>query len=381
MNISKEPALASGMETDVLVAVRLTSLSRLSNSPPQNYPSVSTNRFEFLSRPCLNIGLSVKLKITLLINLLINPNFAGMSVSAQHLTKIYGSQKAVDNVSLDVRPGEILGFLGPNGAGKSTTMKMLTGFLPATEGAIQIAGIDMIRHPLEGRRHIGYLPESNPLYFDMYVREYLAFVAGVYGLKSAEKEINKVVEMTGLGPEQHKIIRQLSKGYKQRVGLAQALIHDPAVLILDEPTTGFDPIQLADIRSLIKSLGKNKTIIFSTHIMQEVQAVCNRVMIIHQGKLVADDTVDGLSARMKGTVSVQISFDQAIQLSDIEQLGEVESAAATGSNAFMVSGLDAASLKRALFHLAIQHNNPIMSLQEEKADLEDIFKSLTQTKP
>jgi ABC-2 type transport system ATP-binding protein len=304
-----------------------------------------------------------------------------MSVSAQHLTKIYGSQKAVDNVSLDVRPGEILGFLGPNGAGKSTTMKMLTGFLPATEGAIQIAGIDMIQHPLEGRRHIGYLPESNPLYFDMYVREYLAFVAGVYGLNNADKAINQVVEMTGLGPEQHKIIRQLSKGYKQRVGLAQALIHDPAVLILDEPTTGFDPIQLADIRSLIKSLGKNKTIIFSTHIMQEVQAVCNRVMIIHQGKLVADDTVDGLSARMKGTVSVQISFDQAIQLSDIEQLGEVESAAATGSNTFMVSGLDAASLKRALFRLAIHHNNPIMSLQEEKADLEDIFKSLTQTKP
>jgi ABC-2 type transport system ATP-binding protein len=381
MNISKEPALASGMETDVLVAVRLTSLSRLSNSPPQNYPSVSTNRFEFLSRPCLTIGLSGKLKITLLINLLINPNFAGMSVSAQHLTKIYGSQKAVDNVSLDVRPGEILGFLGPNGAGKSTTMKMLTGFLPATEGAIQIAGIDMMRHPLEGRRHIGYLPESNPLYFDMYVREYLAFVAGIYGLKSPEKEINKVVEMTGLGPEQHKIIRQLSKGYKQRVGLAQALIHDPAVLILDEPTTGFDPIQLADIRSLIKSLGKSKTIIFSTHIMQEVQAVCNRVMIIHQGKLVADDTVDGLSARMKGTVSVQISFDLAIQRSDIEQLAEVESAAPIGSNAFMVSGLDTALLKKALFRLAIQHNNPIMSLQEEKADLEDIFKSLTQTKP
>jgi ABC-2 type transport system ATP-binding protein len=303
-----------------------------------------------------------------------------MSVSAQHLTKIYGSQKAVDNVSLDVRPGEILGFLGPNGAGKSTTMKMLTGFLPATEGAIQIAGIDMMRHPLEGRRHIGYLPESNPLYFDMYVREYLAFVAGVYGLKNADRAINQVVEMTGLGPEQHKIIRQLSKGYKQRVGLAQALIHDPAVLILDEPTTGFDPIQLADIRSLIKTLGRSKTIIFSTHIMQEVQAVCNRVMIINNGRLVADDTVEGLSARMKGAVSVQISFDQAMPLSDIQQLAEVESVASTGSNAFMVSGLDAAALKKALFQLAVQLNNPIMSLQEEKADLEHIFKSLTQAK-
>jgi ABC-2 type transport system ATP-binding protein len=303
-----------------------------------------------------------------------------MSVSAQHLTKIYGSQKAVDNVSLDVRPGEILGFLGPNGAGKSTTMKMLTGFLPATEGSIQIAGIDMMRHPLEGRRHIGYLPESNPLYFDMYVREYLAFVAGVYGLKNADKAINQVVEMTGLGPEQHKIIRQLSKGYKQRVGLAQALIHDPAVLILDEPTTGFDPIQLADIRSLIKTLGRSKTIIFSTHIMQEVQAVCNRVMIINNGRLVADDTVEGLSARMKGAVSVQISFDQAMPLSDIQQLAEVESVASTGSNAFMVSGLDASALKKALFQLAVQLNNPIMSLQEEKADLEHIFKSLTQAK-
>jgi len=312
--------------------------------------------------------------------LLINPTFASMSVSAQHLTKIYGSQRAVDNVSLEVKPGEILGFLGPNGAGKSTTMKMLTGFLPATEGAIQIAGIDMMQHPLEGRRHIGYLPESNPLYFDMYVREYLAFVAGVYGLKNADKAIDQVVEMTGLGPEQHKIIRQLSKGYKQRVGLAQALIHDPAVLILDEPTTGFDPIQLADIRSLIKTLGRNKTIIFSTHIMQEVQAVCNRVMIINKGQLVADDTVDGLSARMKGAISVQISFDKAVQLRELEKLSEVESAASLGSNAFVVSGLDAASLKKALFRLAVQLNNPIMSLQEEKADLEHIFKSLTQAK-
>lgn len=303
-----------------------------------------------------------------------------MSVSAQHLTKIYGSQKAVDNVSLDVKPGEILGFLGPNGAGKSTTMKMLTGFLPATEGSIQIADIDVIQRPLEARRHIGYLPESNPLYLDMYVREYLAFVAGVYGLKNADKSINKVVEMTGLGPEQHKIIRQLSKGYKQRVGLAQALIHDPEVLILDEPTTGFDPIQLGEIRNLIKDLGKAKTIIFSTHIMQEVQAVCNRVMIINQGKLVADDTVEGLSMRLRGNSVIHVGFDKLVQLSALQGLAEVERVVSAEQNAFKVTGPDAALLKRALFRLAVEQDNPIMSLQEEKADLEHIFKSLTQAK-
>jgi ABC-2 type transport system ATP-binding protein len=301
-----------------------------------------------------------------------------MSVRAQHLLKVYGQQKAVDDISLSVRPGEILGFLGPNGAGKSTTMKILTGFISPSAGSVEIAGIDMQQEPLEARRQIGYLPESNPLYYDMYVREYLAFVAGVYGLSSIPKAIDRVIEMTGLGPEQNKLIRQLSKGYKQRVGLAQALIHDPQVLILDEPTTGFDPIQLADIRALIKSLGGSKTIIFSTHIMQEVQAVCSRVMIIDRGKLVADDTVEGLSARMRGAVLVDICFDQPMKRTLLQSLNGIEKVTAVSDRQFQVSGSSAIDIKRALFQLAVQQNNPIMELQEVTADLENIFKSLTQ---
>ena len=216
-----------------------------------------------------------------------------MSISVKSLTKAYGTQKAVDAISFKAEPG-VLGFLGPNGAGKSTTMKMLTGFLPQTSGSASVAGFDITTQSLEVRSRIGYLPENNPLYFDMYVKESLAFIAGVHGVKNADERIAQVIEQTGLTPEQHKKIGQLSRGYRQRVGLAQAILHDPEVLILDEPTSGLDPNQLIGIRQLIRDLGKTKTIVLSTHIMQEVEAVCNQVIIINKGKIVADDTLEGL---------------------------------------------------------------------------------------
>jgi len=219
-----------------------------------------------------------------------------MSIKVQHLSKVYGTQKAVDNISFEVNKGEILGFLGPNGAGKSTTMKILTGYIPATEGSAEVNGFDVKTSPIQVKNNIGYLPEHNPLYLDMYVKEFLGFIGSLYGLKGRELEIriDNTIERVGLGLEKHKKIGQLSKGYRQRVGLAQALIHNPDVLILDEPTTGLDPNQLVEIRDLIKNIGKDKTVIFSTHIMQEVEAICDRVVIINHGKIVADSTLSEL---------------------------------------------------------------------------------------
>lgn len=222
-----------------------------------------------------------------------------MSIVVESLTKVYGSQKAVDNITFSANPG-VLGFLGPNGAGKSTTMKILTCFIPQTGGKASVCGFDIEKEPLAVKRSIGYLPESNPLYLDMYVKESLKFIAGVHGMRSPDNRIAEVIELTGLGPEQHKKIGQLSKGYRQRVGLAQAILHNPEVLILDEPTSGLDPNQLIGIRQLIRDLGKTKTVILSTHIMQEVEAVCSQVIIINKGKIVADDSLQGLKQQNKG---------------------------------------------------------------------------------
>lgn len=222
-----------------------------------------------------------------------------MSILVESLTKIYGPQKAVDNISFSAKPG-VLGFLGPNGAGKSTTMKILTCFIPQTMGKASVCGFDVEKQPLEVKRNIGYLPESNPLYLHMYVKESLEFIADIHQIKSPQKRIAEVIEQTGLGPEQHKKIAQLSKGYRQRVGLAQAILHNPEVLILDEPTSGLDPNQLIGIRKLITDLGKTKTVILSTHIMQEVEAVCNQVIIINKGKIVADDTLESLRNKNDG---------------------------------------------------------------------------------
>jgi ABC-2 type transport system ATP-binding protein len=219
-----------------------------------------------------------------------------MSIKVQNLTKVYGSQKAVNDISFEVQKGEIVGFLGPNGAGKSTTMKIATGYIEATSGSIEVCGFDVQESPMKVRQNIGYLPEHNPLYLDMYVKEFLEFIGGVYGIsgKKLKDRISEVIDLVGLGLEQKKKIGQLSKGYRQRVGLAQALIHDPQVLILDEPTTGLDPNQLTEIRAVIKNIGKEKTVIFSTHIMQEVEAICDRVIIINHGNIVADSSLTDL---------------------------------------------------------------------------------------
>lgn len=229
-----------------------------------------------------------------------------MSIKVQNLSKVYGAQRAVDNISFEVNKGEIIGFLGPNGAGKSTTMKILTGYIPATEGTAEVNGFDVKTSPLKVKAHIGYLPEHNPLYLDMYVKEFLDFAGSLYGLKgrTLQIKIDETIERVGLGLEKHKKIGQLSKGYRQRVGLAQALIHNPDVLILDEPTTGLDPNQLVEIRDLIKNVGKNKTVIFSTHIMQEVEAICDRVVIINRGKIVVDGTLSELKKGGKGIEEV-----------------------------------------------------------------------------
>lgn len=223
-----------------------------------------------------------------------------MSVKVENLTKIYGEQKAVNNISFDIKKGEIVGFLGPNGAGKSTSMKMITGYLPATNGKITVCGIEVNDEPLEIQKRIGYLPEANPLYMEMYVREYLEFLTGVHQLGTkSESRIKEIIEQTGLQVEQHKKIGSLSKGYKQRVGIAQAMIHNPEVLILDEPTSGLDPNQIIEIRELIKTFGKEKTVILSTHIMQEVEAMCDRVIIINKGNIVADDSLKNIQLEHK----------------------------------------------------------------------------------
>ncbi|MEA5259979.1 gliding motility-associated ABC transporter ATP-binding subunit GldA [Arcicella aquatica] len=224
-----------------------------------------------------------------------------MSLKIQNLVKVYGTQNAVDNISFEVKQGEIVGFLGPNGAGKSTTMKIATCYLTATSGKVEVCGYDVEKDAMEVRKNIGYLPEHNPLYLEMYVKEFLAFVGGLYQIKGQklQNRIAEVIDLVGLQLEQKKKIGQLSKGYRQRVGLAQALIHDPKVLILDEPTTGLDPNQLAEIRGVIRNIGKEKTVVFSTHIMQEVEAICDRVVIINHGKIVKDSELSALKTSGK----------------------------------------------------------------------------------
>lgn len=217
-----------------------------------------------------------------------------MSIVVKDLTKVYGAQKAIDGISFSANKGEILGFLGPNGAGKSTTMKILSCFIPQTSGCAEVAGFDVSSQAMEVRRHLGYLPEHNPLYLDMYVKESLGFIADIHRIGRKQERIAEIIDIAGLGREQHKRVGELSKGYRQRLGIAQALIHDPAVLILDEPTSGLDPAQLVGLRALIKELGKEKTIIFSTHIMQEAEVLCDRAVIIHEGRIVSDSTLPDL---------------------------------------------------------------------------------------
>jgi len=300
-----------------------------------------------------------------------------MSIEVKGLTKIYGEQKAVDDISFSAGKGEIVGFLGPNGAGKSTTMKIITGYLLADAGTATVCGIDVKAQPLETKKKIGYLPEANPLYYDMYVREYLDFIAGVHEINNRKERIEEVITTVGLTPESKKKIGQLSKGYKQRVGLAAALIHNPEVLILDEPTTGLDPNQIIEIREVIKKLGQNKTILFSSHILQEVEAICDRVVIINKGKLVADDTLSVLRNQSQDNLTVKVQFKETIDVSLLKAIPGVESVSKINSNEWELLCANANDVKRLLLELSLQHNLNIVSLQSGEQRLEEVFRNLT----
>lgn len=299
-----------------------------------------------------------------------------MSISVNLLTKEYGAQKAIDGLSFSVDKGEVVGFLGPNGAGKSTTMKILTGYLHATSGEALISGLSVESHPLEIKKRLGYLSESNPLYPDMYVKEALAFTARLHRISGAPKRIEEMIRLTGLSPERKKKIGALSKGYRQRVGLAQALLHDPEVLILDEPTSGLDPNQLVDIRNLIRGLGKDKTILLSTHIMQEVQAICDRVIIIHQGKIVADDRLGRLQQSNRGTI-LSISFGEDVSAELLKGIPGVNQVRQTSPYSWDLSTSGPEAVKKSLWQLALQNNVNIVSLQSNSPLLEEIFHQLT----
>lgn len=299
-----------------------------------------------------------------------------MSIEVKDLLKVYGTQKAVNNISFTIGKGEIVGFLGPNGAGKSTTMKIITGYLLQDAGTAMVCGIDVQQHPLEIKRKIGYLPEANPLYFDMYVKEYLSFVAGVHQIKNSKTAIQNIIELTGLTVESKKKIGQLSKGYKQRVGLAAALVHDPEVLILDEPTSGLDPNQIVEIRNVIKDQGKNKTVLFSSHILQEVQAICDRVLIINKGELVADDSLSNLRLHTKGNF-VKIVFEESISIELLKQIPGVTKVMQESNQSWKLATANADAVRKQLMELTLRNNLNIVSLQTEGNNLEEIFRSLT----
>ncbi len=302
-----------------------------------------------------------------------------MSIRVQSLTKEYGAQKAVNGISFECRPGEIVGFLGPNGAGKSTTMKVLTSYLAPTSGTATVCGFDTQTQAMEVRKRVGYLAEANPLYYDMYVREYLEFTAGIHGLgKAAKGRIEEMISITGLTREAHKRLGALSKGYKQRVGLAQAMIHKPEVLILDEPTSGLDPNQIVEIRELITMVGKEKTVLLSTHIMQEVQAMCSRVIIINRGNIVADDKVDALKLDISDA-ALLVSFSKPVADAKLRALKGAQKAESLGENQWKLHTRDADKLRRELMQWALAEDITITSMQSAGQSLEEVFRSLTNT--
>jgi len=301
-----------------------------------------------------------------------------MSITVNNLTKNYGAQKAVDDISFTVNRGEIVGFLGPNGAGKSTTMKIITGYLTANAGTTTVCGIPVTENSNETKKKIGYLPEANPLYYDMYVREYLDFITNIHTVKNKKEKIEEVIRTVGLTVEANKKIGQLSKGYKQRVGLAAALIHDPEVLILDEPTTGLDPNQIIEIRELIKKLGADKTVLFSSHILQEVQAICDRVIIINKGKIVADDLLNNLIGK-KHFNELRLEIKEVVKEDIFEDIQNIKQ---LNSNTWLFKTDDADALRRRLMEISLKKNLNIISLQSETAgSLEDIFRTLTVDQP
>jgi ABC-2 type transport system ATP-binding protein len=315
-----------------------------------------------------------------------------MSINVSSITKIYGKQKALDAISIDIKPGEIVGLLGPNGAGKSTLMKILTCFIPPTSGDASVCGFDVLEQSIEVRKKVGYLPENNPLYLDLYVREFLGFIAGTHRMKgNINARVSEMIDLTGLGAEQHKKIGALSKGYRQRVGLAQVLIHDPEVLILDEPTSGLDPNQLLEIRGLIREIGKRKTVMMSTHIMQEVEAICSRAIIIHKGVIVADDTTQNLQHIATSKVVIKVEFDTLVQSDLLKTIaGVVEVIAASSIQHPASSSQQPASkiwhlvskpgvdIRGDVFQFAVENKLTVLSLQQEEQKLEEVFQELTR---
>ena len=301
-----------------------------------------------------------------------------MSVVVRELSKRYGEQLALDGISFTARPGEVLGFLGPNGAGKTTTMKILTGYLSQTTGTATVDGHDVRGAAMAARRAVGYLPEHNPLYPEMYVREYLQFAAAANRVPRAGARIEELIERTGLTREVRKRIGALSKGYRQRVGLAQALLHDPQVLILDEPTSGLDPNQLAEIRTLIREIGRTKTVIFSTHIMQEVQAICDRVVIIDRGRLVADDPIDRLRSRLRGASFVEVQFDRSVRVETLAALPGVTHVQPGSEPAtYRLVAEEGQDIRPAVFHYAVAQGSVLLELRSETQSMESVFRALT----
>jgi ABC-2 type transport system ATP-binding protein len=307
-----------------------------------------------------------------------------MSIEVKDLLKIYGEQKAVNNISFKVDKGEIVGFLGPNGAGKSTTMKIITGYLQQDGGEAFVSNISVTKEPLAIKKKIGYLPEANALYYDMYVREYLGFISEVHNIGNRRSAIGKVIETVGLTTESKKKIGQLSKGYKQRVGLAAALIHEPEVLILDEPTSGLDPNQIVEIREVIRQQGKNKTVLFSSHILQEVEAICDRVIIINKGEIVANDKLSNLQKGNRDKHVVLVTFKEPVEqilldrISDADSIEQIQPAHSK-ANSYRIQTSNPESVRKQILEISLQNNLNIVSLQSENQSLEEVFRSLTQT--
>jgi len=299
-----------------------------------------------------------------------------MSIIVKNITKTYGSQKAVNDVSFEVKQGEIVGLLGPNGAGKSTLMKIITCYKLPTSGSVSVCGFDIIEDAQAIKKRIGYLPENNPLYLDMYVKESLGFVARIYKKKNIKARIEEVIALTGLGKEKHKKIAALSKGYRQRVGLAQALIHDPEVLILDEPTSGLDPNQLVDIRNLIKDIGKSKTVLFSTHIMQEAEAICNRVIIIDKGIIKADDTIENLQKSLTSQFSFTIQLDKAINIQKLKNIKDVISVKEAENNTYLIESKS--NIASQIQKIIIEEKAIVLDLHRKDYSMETIFRELTK---
>jgi ABC-2 type transport system ATP-binding protein len=303
-----------------------------------------------------------------------------MELQVQNLVKVYGTQRAVDGISFTARPGEVLGFLGPNGAGKSTTMKIITCFLPATEGNVQVGAFNVREHSLEVRRQIGYLPEHNPLYLDMYVQEFLRFVGRLQGLggKELRQRVVEVIEQTGLGPEQHKKLGMLSKGYRQRAGIAQALLHNPGVLILDEPTSGLDPNQVVEIRKLIQQLGREKTVIFSSHILSEVEAIAQRVVIIHKGRILKDSPIQELRSQHAGQTTLMVEFEKPdFRFERLFQSVPGLSLQPESQTRFVLIAPAEVELRKLINEESIRQENYILTMNMAQSNLEDIFRQLT----